>query len=456
MSTLESYYREESIAAVATPSGEGGISIVRVSGDRAYETALRLVPGKNFSPESHRFYYRSFIDAAGVVLDKGMFVFMKGPRSYTGEDVIEFHCHGGKYIAERILEVLFSYGISPAKAGEFTFRAFLNGKMDLAQAEAVQHLISAKNKWAHKFAKEQLEGFLSDKIQALQKKLVENAAVLEALVDFPEEGLEYLSIERIIAQLKEIGTEIATLLRGYEDRRARMDGFSLALVGAPNAGKSSLMNCLLKKDRAIVSSVKGTTRDLLEEPLLIEGIPYRLIDTAGIRDSEEEIEKIGIAKARQTIERADLLLLILDASRPLSAEDRELAESLGGKKVLAIGNKIDIAVSEPETLPFENRIFLSAKTGENVEALYRKIKELLVSSTDPSSEGYLTDARHKEALLRADEALQKGIRGLEEGVSPEWSAFDIKEALHFLRSIIGGNVTEDILTSVFSKFCIGK
>ncbi|MCH9633931.1 MAG: tRNA modification GTPase MnmE [Chlamydiae bacterium] len=444
------------IAAIATPPGDGGVAIIRLSGPLSVEIVSGFFSKSLFKLESNKLYFGTFFNADRSVLDQGMVVVMRAPHSYTGEEVVEIHCHGGHFLSKKVLQRALDLGADIAKPGEFTERAFLNGKMDLAQAEAVQTLISAKNDYALKSALGQLEGGLSQKIKQFQNHLIEVAAVLEAWVDFPEEGIEFTSLEEMVAQLETIQIDMSKLMDTYDQGRVVHEGFTICLAGKPNVGKSSLMNALLKRDRALVTPIAGTTRDTLEEALCIDGMIYRLIDTAGIRQTNETVEKLGIERASQTISQADLVLLVLDASARLTAEDQKLVERLKDQKVLVIWNKCDISLDSLENLPFSKILHASAQTGLGLGALYKQIPALLMEKIQLTDEIYLSQIRHKKALQEAREWLSKVILGLKSGESPEWLTFDLKSSLKALSSIIGFNITESILSNIFSRFCIGK
>lgn len=445
---------QDTIAAICTPPGDGGVAMIRLSGPDAFSIANQFFSKELSEFESHYLVFGSFCNRAGIEIDQGLLVKMKSPKSYTGEDVVEIFCHGGHLITQKVLQLVIDFGATVAKPGEFTQRAYLNGKMDLAQAEAVQSLICAQNEYALKMATGQLEGALSKKIRSMQKKLIEQAAILEAWVDFPEEGIEFCSLEEIVTKLKNLSNEIKRLIETFHDGQALKKGFALCLLGSPNVGKSSLMNQLLKKDRAIVTSIAGTTRDSIEERLWIEGMEYRLIDTAGIRDTVEIIEKEGIERALHAAKEADLILFVLDQSKTLSNEEKNLIEKIKNRNVLFIKNKIDLE----SKLDFhsKNEISLSAKTGINIDLLFRKISEMTTSHIHLKDQIYLSELRHKNALEKAYKNLNKVISGLETESSPEWLTFDLKNALKNLGEIIGLNITEDILSNIFSRFCIGK
>jgi tRNA modification GTPase len=378
---------------------------------------------------------------------------MLGPHSYTGEDSVEISCHGGQLVTRRVLERIFEAGARPAQPGEFSLRAYLNGKLDLAQAEAVQELISAKSELALMNAERQLQGALSDKIATFQKELTDTAAILEAWVDFPEDDLEFASMAEIIASLESTLAHMQKLQATFHDGKALHEGLSLCLLGSPNVGKSSLMNALLGFERAIVTEIAGTTRDLLEEDLRLGQLHFKLQDTAGIRDTHEVVEKEGIRRSHEAMQRADLILLLLDATRPLSLQDRQLISSAPLEKTLIIWNKTDLC-APTEELP---SIWISAKEKTGLDELKRAIEKLIWKTGPPSKEEVLiTKLRHYQALTNAMASCTAVIAGLKSGISAEFVASDMRSTLNELGAIIGTNVTEDILSAIFSKFCLGK
>lgn len=444
----------DTITAICTAPGDGGVAMIRISGKKAIEIGHQIFSKDLLNAASNQLIYGQFLNRERKVVDFGLIVKMVSPNSYTGEDVVEIFCHGGRLITQKVLQCALDAGARAAKPGEFTKRAYLNQKMDLSQAEAVQSLISAQNEYALKIANQQLEGQLSKKIKNLQQNLIDQAAILEAWVDFPEEGIEFCSLEEIIENLKLSLHNIKKLLETYHDGQAIKNGFSICLIGSPNVGKSSLMNQLLKKERAIVTPIAGTTRDLLEETLIIDGMQYRLIDTAGIRSSSDIIEEEGIKRAHKASKNADLILFVLDQSRALTQKENEMINELKNKKVLFIWNKNDL--DSYQNPLFENEVKISAKTGKGIDILYKKISEILLLDVYLGDQIYLTEVRHKEALQKAYEFLEKVILGLENDISPEWLTFDLKASLNSLGQIIGMDITENILSNIFSKFCIGK
>ncbi len=444
---------EDTIAAVATAPGEGAIAVIRISGKKTFEITGQVFsrPIQNF--KTHTAHYGEVVAADGVSLDRVLLLIMKGPNSYTGEDSVEISCHGGQLVTRKILKRIFEAGARPAQPGEFSLRAYLNGKLDLAQAEAVQELIGAKNDLALENAKKQLEGTLSEKIGEFQKELTDMAAILEAWVDFPEEGLEFMEIDEIVARIEKVCLCMQKLRATFHDGKALYEGFSLCLLGAPNVGKSSLMNALLGKDRAIVTEIPGTTRDLLEEELRLGQLHFRLIDTAGIRDTEELVEKEGIRRSKKTMQEADVVLLLLDASRPLDMQDRMLLEGTPKEKTIVVWNKIDLAkpVEKIAGIP------ISAKQKTGLEDLKAVIERLIWKQGAPSKEEILiTQLRHYQALTQAIDACQAVVNGLRSGISAEFATSDLRAALNALGTIVGTNVTEEILSAIFSRFCLGK
>lgn len=451
------YQKGETIAAIATPPGEGGVAVIRISGNEALSVAEKIFSGPIRTYKTHTAHFGKVIDADGTIIDEVLALVMISPRSYTGEDTVEIHCHGGSLISQKVLNVILNAGARAAQPGEFTFKAFINGKLDLAQAEAVQQLIGAKNTLAMQMAKEQLQGKISKQILQFQKSLIDTAAILEAWVDFPEEDLEFASMEEVVEHLSATKLLMEKLLGTFHDGKIASHGISLCLAGPPNVGKSSLMNALLGKDRAIVTEIAGTTRDLLEEEMKLGNLHFRLIDTAGIRDTSEIVEKEGIRRSKEAMQQADLILLVLDASRAICEEAAALLASAPREKTLLVWNKIDLPHSEiPSTaIPFTTKV--SAQQGLGMEDLHAQIDKLIWHKGPPAKdEIVITSLRHKQALANATCALQTLIDGLKTGVSPEFVASDMRKVLSELGTIIGTNITEDVLSAIFSKFCIGK
>jgi len=448
------YIKGETIAAVATPPGEGGVAIIRIAGDLALEIAAKVFLGPVRTYKSHTLHFGKIIDQTGQVVDEVLLVVMKAPRSYTGEETVEIHCHGGSLITKRVLQAVLDAGARAALPGEFTFKAYMNGKIDLAQAEAVQTVIAAKNDLALKAAENQLQGALSKKVQQFQKELFDIAAILEAWVDFPEEGLEFASFEEVIGALISIQERMNELSQTFEEGKILHEGLTLCLSGAPNVGKSSLMNALLGRERAIVTEIAGTTRDLLEADLKIGGLHFKLVDTAGIRIADEIVEQEGIRRSLKALSEADLILLVLDATRGLKKEDEEILKQAPVHKTLVVWNKVDLISEHP--VP-EGAISISAKEGVGLAELKAAIESHIWKKGAPSKEEVvITNLRHFQALECAAKNVEKLIEGLQGGTSPEFLASDMRAALKDLGMIIGQDISEEILSAIFSKFCVGK
>jgi tRNA modification GTPase len=453
---LRQYRKNATIAAIATAAGEGAISIIRISGPDSVAIAEKIYTGPIRQYLTHTAHVGQIVDAQKKTLDHVMLIVFRAPRSYTGEETIEIHCHGGSLITRKVLERILEAGAEAALPGEFTFQAFQNGKLDLTQAEAVQLLIASKNALAMESATAQLEGALSKRVRQFQEELTDTAAILEAWVDFPEEGLEFASLSEIIGTLEETTQRMRDLLATFHEGKTLHQGLSLCLLGSPNVGKSSLMNALLGKDRAIVTPIPGTTRDLLEEELRLGRLHFRLIDTAGIRDTEDQIEQEGIRRSKDAMEKADLILLLLDASRPLSPNDQNLLLKAPQSKTILIWNKIDLGPPCHE-VPWDSSVQLSATTGLGLDALKSAIDRLIWKKGPPSKEEVvIASLRHYQALSQSLQCCEAVIQGLRQNHSPEFIAFDMRSALSYLGSIIGTNVSEDILSSIFSQFCLGK
>lgn len=452
------YQLGATIAAIATPTGSGGVAIIRISGNNALEVAQRVCSLELAKLPSHTVHYTKIRDETGTLLDHALIIPFKDGRSYTGEETVEIHCHGGQLLTQLILSLILRVGARAALPGEFTARAFLNGKLDLAQAEAVQSLIEAKNLEALSAASQQLEGRLSKQVQELQTRLTHLAAILEAWVDFPEEGLEFASFESVLETLQSTYEELEHMISTFHHGHLLQTGLRVCLVGAPNVGKSSLMNALLDTERAIVSPIAGTTRDIVHEEMRLHGIHMRLTDTAGIRASTEIIEQEGIRRSHKALKEADLVLFVLDCTRGIQEEERQIIASLPISTTIAIWNKCDLEHDEPlEPLPFKHQVTLSAQTRVGLRELHDAIDAHIGKEGLPSKgELIITQERHKHALIEAKEHLKMLIDGLRAGVSPEFLIMDIKTALQALSKILGTNVGEDILSAIFSTFCVGK
>ncbi|KPK00715.1 MAG: hypothetical protein AMJ60_00225 [Desulfobacterales bacterium SG8_35] len=466
---------EETIAAIATPPGPGGVGIIRISGPQSLPILQKLFTGRHKkSPqvyESHRMYYGWIVDPAdSSPIDEVLAVFMRTPNTYTREDVVEIQCHGSYLVLQEILNLITTSGARLAEPGEFTKRAFLNGRLDLTQAEAVLELIEARTDAGRSMAIGQLQGNLYEKIAAIQEKLVAMRALIEVAIDFPEDETDILDSAALREQLKtEVEEPLAALIARAEEGRIFREGISAVILGRPNVGKSSLLNTLLEEDRALVTPIPGTTRDTIEEFVNIRGMPVRIVDTAGIRHTNEAVEEMGIQRARAKLADADLVLFMLDASESLTQEDLALYSSIKGNRkkqqVLLVLNKIDIAPgASPEkfraALGNEELVAVSAKLHSGITELKDTVFSVITGRArgpgwDPGAAG-VPNVRHKYALKKALEAGYRVKQGLDADISPDLLAIDIQSALDHLGDIVGETTTEDILDMIFARFCIGK
>lgn len=449
--------QNDTIAALATPLGTSGVAIIRLSGPHSLSILEQLSqkPGAFFT--SHKVHFVSLKDETSRWLDDVIAIYMQSPRSFTGEDVVEIQCHGSLLIVRKILEVCYRLGARAAGPGEFSFRSFSNGKMDLAQAEAIQELIHAKSELALACAQRHLQGEFSNKIRSWQKQLVHQAAILEAWVDFPEEGLEFATFDEVRAEIAQVCQKITSLLSTYHDGQLVAEGLRICLLGRPNVGKSSLMNALLKKERSIVTDIAGTTRDVIEEEASLCGLAVRLIDTAGVREAAEKIEQEGIRRTWQKVEEADLVLWLLDASCGYTASDIEMSHRVPKEKTILVWNKSDLPHETLPDLGLPHVARLSALEKQGLGELQQQIRDTVWTRENrDESEVLLTSLRHKRALEEALSSLNLVDEGLALGVSAEFVCSDMRRALNALAKIIGTDVTEDIITAIFSTFCLGK
>jgi tRNA modification GTPase len=446
---------EDTISAISTPIATGAISVIRLSGKDSVKIANKFFSKDISNFKSHTIHLGKILDENKNTIDTVMLSIMKSPNSYTGEDVIEISCHGGIQITQNVFEITLKNGARAAEGGEFTLRAFLNNKLDLSQAEAVQELIFANSNAAIKFAKNNLEGLLSKEIKYFQEELSEIAAILEASLDFPEEDLEFDTFDNIKLRLNKTIKKMQKLISTYDDGKVIFEGKTITIVGSPNVGKSSLMNSLLKKNRAIVTNIKGTTRDILEDSIKIKNLNYKLIDTAGIRETDEIIEKEGIKRSKKAIDLADITILVLDASNDLLKDDLDLIKLLDPKKTIVAINKIDL--KKPSfSLDFSHIVEISALNNLNIDLLKDKIEILSLKDLNTFNEEIIiTNKRHKNALENSINYLLKVEKNILNN-SLEFVSLDLKDSLKELSSIIGRDVTEDILSSIFKNFCIGK
>lgn len=454
----------DTIAAISTPLGEGGIGIIRISGKDAIAVASKIFQSskgvKLSDVKSHTIHYGFIIDPeTGERIDEVLVTVMRAPNTYTREDVVEINCHSGYLTLKRILDLVVCQGARLAEPGEFTKRAFLRGRIDLSQAESVIDLIRAKTEQAQKIALEHLSGKLSEKINELRDSLMRVCAHVEAYIDFPEEEIDGLTHEQIQGEINRIKEEIKKLIEGYEEGKIYREGLRAAIVGKPNVGKSSLLNALLMKDRAIVTEIPGTTRDIIEEYVNIKGMPLKIVDTAGIREAHDLVEAEGIKRSLRAVELAELILLVLDSSRPIDSLDEEIINRVIHKKVIVVINKKDIKSKEfqlPHSLKDKPAVEISALKGDGIQQLKELIFNTTISGRYEQEGVIVTKLRHKVALDNALEALDNALKSFENSEPLEITAMFLREALSFLGQIVGVVTTEEILNLIFSEFCIGK
>jgi len=455
----------DTITAISTAIGEGGISIVRVSGENALNIAGRIFKGKNnkelSSIEPYTMRYGHIMEFGGNdIVDEVLISYMKGPRSFTAEDTVEINCHGGVVATNKVLENVIKAGARLAEPGEFTKRAFLNGRIDLSQAEAVIDIIRAKTEMSMKSAVLQAGGNISAAVREMREKLLGLIAHIEATVDYPEEDLEEITAMQVSKQLEEIVERLSFAIETAEEGKILRDGISTVIAGKPNVGKSSLLNSLLMENRAIVTDVPGTTRDVIEEYINIKGIPVKIVDTAGIRETEDVVEKIGVRKSYEKIEEADLVILLLDTSKPIEDEDREIIGKIKGKKYIVLLNKVDIDekidVKEIEGLDPEYIINTSITKGIGIEKLKDAIQNLFFHGKIKANDLMVTNMRHKEAMMAAKESCMQAMSALKGTEAIDLASIDIRDAWYSLGQITGDTMDEDIIDKIFSEFCLGK
>ncbi len=456
---------DETICALSTPPGVGGIAVLRVSGPKAVEITQKIF-SKNISDAPTHKALHGWIISETEKVDEVVLTLFRGPRSFTGENTVEIACHGSAFIQQRILELLLSNGAKMAGPGEFTMRAYLNGRMDLSQAEAVGDLIAAESAAAHKQAIHQMRGGFSKEINGLRDKLIHFASMVELELDFAEEEVEFANRDQLTFLIKEILKVVDDLRASFKLGNAIKNGVPVAIVGAPNMGKSTLLNALLNEERAIVSDIAGTTRDTVEDHLTLGGIRFKFIDTAGIRETEDTIEKLGIERSLAKVGEASIVLVLFDASSSSKEElsefvDQVKASSNEGSYLLLIANKMDKITSSVEEVKstfnaFGDCVFISAKAGDGVEELKEKLQSFVQKGQVNSGDTIVTNIRHFEALSHASVSLNEVLIGLDNRVTGDFLAIDIRRTLYHLGDITGTINADDLLNSIFSKFCIGK
>ena len=457
--------RTDTIAAIATAMTNSGIGIIRISGEDAIPIIKKIFRPKNKNKdmetvESYTAHY-GFIEDKGEVIDECIVLVMRAPSTYTKEDVVEIDSHGGVVVMRKILELVLKNGARPADPGEFTKRAFLNGRIDLSQAEAVMDLISAKNEFAMESSLKQLRGSVKRKIQELRKQIIHQVAFIESALDDPEHYSVDGYGEELLEILRPVKKEVERLISTSSDGKILKEGIKTAIVGKPNAGKSSLLNVMVGEERAIVTEIAGTTRDTLEESIYIHGIPLQLIDTAGIRDTEDIVEKIGVTKAKDTLDEADLILYVIDGSKEIDENDKEIMSLIQGKKVITLVNKADlekkVQVEYIKQKVQGEVIVVSAKEETGIDEFYNALKNMFFEGQlEFNDEIYITNMRHKKALMNAKESLDQVEISIEQEMPEDFYSIDLMNAYEELGFIIGESLEEDLVNEIFSEFCMGK
>ncbi len=451
------------IVAISTAPGIGGIGIIRMSGKESFEILDKIFKtksGKSIVPVANTIKYGYIVSPqTNEVIDEVLVSYFMEPKSYTTENMCEINSHGSTIAMKQILDLCIENGAKLAEPGEFTKRAFLNGRMDLSQAEAVIDILNAKTEKESKASMHQLEGYLSNDLKKIKEKLLEIMATIEVEIDYPEYEIEEVMNLDLENRLKQILKEFQILEKSFDKGKILRDGIKVAIIGRPNAGKSSLLNCMLREERAIVTEIEGTTRDTIEEYINIEGVPFKIIDTAGIRKAKDEVEKIGIEKAKEMAEEADLIIAILDSSRPIETEDKEILEMIKGKKAIIVLNKVDILKKEKPSIPDKEHkiIAISAKEKIGIEELYLEMINLFsLNQIQVQDEALITNVRHKNAITEARKAIEKALETIQKGLPIDLIAIPVKEALEAIGEITGENASEAIIEEIFARFCLGK
>ena len=453
----------DTIAAISTPRGEGGIGIVRISGNNALDILEKIFKPKSGKAikgiRNYSINYGHIFDGKTLV-DEVLVSIMKAPNTYTREDIVEINCHGGFVITEKVLEVVLKNGARIAEIGEFTRRAFLNGRIDLTQAEAVIDLIHGKTEKSVSLSLNQLRGDLKEQIEHLKKLVLDVAAHINVVLDYPEEGIDDPLPEHLVENLQEVLDTTDRLIRSYDKGKMIKEGIKTAIVGKPNVGKSSILNSVLKEERAIVTHVAGTTRDVIEEVVNLKGIPLVLVDTAGIRKTDDLVENIGVEKSKKLIESADLILFVVDGSRPLDEEDMKIHEAIKAEKVIGILNKIDIKedIDLSPLTKISKWLEISAIKNQGIDEMEEEIYRHIIDENieDSSQKITITNVRHKSALEKTKQSIENIFETIESGLPMDLMAVDIKGALDSLSEVTGEISSEDLLDHIFSNFCVGK
>lgn len=456
----------DTIAAIATFPGNAGINIIRISGDDALSIAEKIFINKNKNKINKKdlkpryLHYGFIVDREDKIIDEVLISYMKGPHTYTREDIIEINCHGGIISAKKILETVLENGCRPAERGEFTKRAFLNGRIDLTQAEAVIDIINSKTDSSHEISVTHLEGRLSREINEIISKIMDLLANIEVNIDFPEYDEDEVTIGRVKELSENIVQKIHKLIKTADTGKIFKEGIKTVILGKPNVGKSSLMNFLLNENRAIVTEVPGTTRDTIEEYVNIKGVPLRIIDTAGIRETDDKVERIGVEKALQKVDEADLIIMLFDSSRELEYDDEKILDYIKNKRVIYIKNKTDLE-TKLDLSSFENiekeAINISVLKNQGLDEIIDKISEMFFEgSINVSDELIINNVRHKNLLINAKKSLEEVLKSINADMTIDFIEIDLKQAMEYLGLIVGKSVSDDLMDKIFNEFCIGK
>ena len=447
----------DTICALSTANGVGAIAVIRISGADTFLILDKIFSKKLTEKESHTTHFGVIKDKNGELIDEVLVNIFKNPHSFTGEDVAEISCHGSVFIQQRLLEVIFNNGARLAKPGEFSMRAFANGKFDLSQAEAIGDLISSSTEASHKLAMQQMRGGFSNEISFLREQMMNFASLIELELDFSEEDVEFADRKQFYDLLEVIGTKLEGLIKSFSYGNVIKNGVPISIIGAPNAGKSTLLNRLLNEDKAIVSDIAGTTRDIVEDEIIIDGISFRFIDTAGIRETTNEIEQIGIKKAIERAKKSEIVIYLFDAKDDIKGVERgiELLKTEVDSEIVLVANKVDLLTDTSNYIKL-NPLEISAINGKGVNNLIETLVKIVNDKKVEGQQIIITNMRHVEALQKAFDAITQVKQGLDNGITGDFLAIDIRQSLHYLGEITGEITTDDLLGNIFGKFCIGK
>ncbi len=464
---MKNIYLDDAIAAISTPIGNGGIGIVRISGNGSVDIADRIFKAadgiKIKDKRSHTITFGKITDPkSGETIDEALLMLMLAPKTYTRDDVVEINCHGGMHVTNKVLELVLNNGARLAEPGEFTKRAFLNGRIDLSQAEAVMDVIESKTELSRRTAVDQLGGSVREKVHSLREEILDMIAAIEAAIDYPEHDVEEETYSEMHRRITALRSEIKKLLDSADMGRIIREGVEAVILGKPNVGKSSLLNLLLMEERAIVTDIPGTTRDTVEEYMNLGGIPVKIVDTAGIRKTGDTVEKIGVEKSRKCAENADIIFMMLDASCPLTDEDMEILDFIRDKRAVILVNKTDVGNVIDTGLLSEytdssNIIYVSVKENTGIDMLTERFKKMFLNGDIEAKESVLiSNTRHKNMLVKANEALDRAIVTIESGMPEDFISMDLQDALTALGEITGDSVDDEIIDRIFTRFCLGK